>query len=682
MPWSISPGGTFAATGVTRCTRSLQAGGRSTCEITLARDLSAASLYAEDDAVTVTGPGGIFFTGVVDRPARAATGGSHGHTVTLVTKWKWLEEIPYTQPFASGSSSTAIRKSSVVLGLADNGARQTTQQILFAILGFANTQGAGITIGSILPGVTLTPPTMQMADVTCAEAIRAVLRWHPDAVLSFTPAGVINIERPGGMTAVSRAVGGAAGTSRCAVWPRQGMGLRGVVVHYEITTTVDGVDYLQIVDDTAGAVTGRRVAHFTIPLRGASIITQQQEIETLDIPDGIGELGPWLKKKFPEIADGNPEAGDLTIHSFTQEVAADEKTGPGGALENYPRELIKGSIQPWMSGVSAAPVRITINIEFTGSAATKPKLARLFNNLSRREDFYVELTGTDAEDQTYRTAGGSGGEEVPEGLADAFFEAFQSVPDEGEYTSTAADPDVGIYPGMALSLTGSATVTGSPVQSTVTDALTGTTTVRFGPMNQALSPSGFLEVLRAGQRQHPLVNPGGGIRTDAASGAAGNTVHGATGSRWKNTGRSYTPEGGPTPWLCARTAPLTLRVYPALILDGLGNMVWCVYDGVDAEAEAYFDIALPASAGSGWLYLRCEVDDSNDLHGIITSAELLLTGTEPDFYQRSGSHVNIPVCVVDVGPVTYTMEALIAFLFVLRRYGPPGSETWDVQPRG
>lgn len=687
MAWSIDPGGDFPVLKVTSCSRTMQSGGRSTCNVTFANNLATAHSFAEDDEVEIAGPDGVFFAGIVDRPARSAQGATQDHTLTLTTKWKWLEEIPYTQPFASGSGSAAVRKSSVVLGLGDSGTRQTTAQIISGIISYANGQGAGIVVGSILSGATLTPPLMQMADSTCAEAIRAVLRWHPDAVLWFAPDGTFNIHVPAAMTEVTRGIGGANQTSSCSLWPRQDVGLRGVVIHYEITTTVDGVAYMDITNDTAGATTGRRVAHFTIALQGANIITQQQEIETLDIPDGLSELGPWMILKFPEIAQAAPGAGDLTVNVFEQDVFAAEKVGPGTALSTYPRELIKGSIQPWMTGVSAAPTRIRINLTFTGDAIAKPELAKLFPGADKTEDFFVELTGTDAHDRTYRTAGGTAGETIPTGLAAAYFHAFQTAVDEGSYTQLAEGPDVVIYPGKSITLTGSAAVTKAPVQSSTTDVFTGNTTVTFGPMNRALTPGNFLEMLRAGQRQQPIVNPAGSIRTDATAGSSrggSDTIHGATGGRWKNTSRTQQPgtQGGITPWLCTKSAALTLRVYPSLIWDGYGNNLWCDYSAVTATPESFFDIPLTPSAGTLWLYLQCGVDDSDDYHGIIAGAELLVSPTEPDFYQLAGGIVNIPVCQVLVGPTTFTIEQVRTFVFTLRRFGPAGSLTWDVLPVG
>lgn len=684
MAWSISPGGTFAGLSVTGCSRNLQAGGRSTCEITFAKSLATAHAFEEDDVVTVTGPSGVFFTGVVERPGRSAGGGAQNHTLTLTTKWKWLEEIAYTQPYASGSGSATIRKSTVVLGLADNGTRQTTAQIISGIISFANGQGAGITPGSILPGVTLKPPLMQACDLTCAEAIRTVLRWHPDAVLTFEPDGTLNILRPASMPAISRTVGGAARTSQCELAPRQSLALRGVVVHYEITTTVDGTEYVSIVNDSAGSTTGRRVAHFTVPLRGPNIVTQQQVIQTKDIPDEIGELGDWLSEKFDEIRDGAPGPGDLLVHSFTQVVKEDEKVGPGAALDEYPRELIVGTIQPWMSGVSAAPTGITIDIEFTGDAALKPELAKLFPGTAKREKFFVTVMGTDALDQTYRTSGGSGGEAVPEGLADDYLEAFQTVPDAGVYTSLAADPDVELVAGMLLSLSGSATVADSPVQSVSVDVFSGATTVTFGPMNQALAPADWLELLRAGQRQQPLVNPSGSIRTDASAGAGGGTVHGASGGRLKNTSRtvSATAVSGLVPWACDRSGDLDLRVWPSEIWDGAGNHLWPTIGMTTTEAEAYYDFTVTTLPGSsGHLYLECTVDGtSNDLHGIITAAALKLDYDAHGWFTRSGTTVLIPICSVAATGTSFTFTPLRSYVFCLRRYGPPGSTAWDVTP--
>lgn len=146
---------------------------------------------------------------------------------------------------------------------------------------------------------------------------------------------------------------------------------------------------------------------------------------------------------------------------------------------------------------------------------------------------------------------------------------------------------------------------------------------------------------------------------------------------------------GAEPWLCERLPGRVLRVYPSSVGDGAGNFIWPTYDIgggtlVPATPESRFDIPVPAEFLSGWLWLECTVDDSNDYHGILESCQLKI-GAAPvaGFQSRSGVTVNIAICeYLLAAPASedFTIDPKRGFAFVLRRYGPPGSFTWDVEP--
>lgn len=538
MSNSISPGGDFAAIGCLSCVANYGAGGKDTCTLTFAKSSTAASDFTDDAEATVTVDGGTLFTGIVSKPGRAARGTGEYHTVTLVTKWRRLEEIPFTQLYATGVSGTA-RKSRVMIGVNLSGTRMTTAEIIAEVLAFANSEGAGIPLGSILPGETLYPPVAEFTDVTCAEVIRSTLRWHPDAMVFFNHAdGKINILRQGSLTAVSRVAGAADLAVEATVYPRGDMILRGVQIHYETTTTVDGVDYNAITTDGAGASTGARVVHLTIPLQGANVTTQSQVIETRDIPTSAADAGlrVWLTDHFPELKAAALGAGQFVATDPVQVVHTDEEVGPGTTLSTYPRELLKGQIQDFMTGISACPVTVKIKLKFTGPASANPALYKLFPKPEKIETFAVTLMGTDALDQTYSNVESVGGETAPEGLAAAYFSAFTSVVEEGTFARVGA-PDLSLRPGAKLTLSGRVTATGAPIQSCSIDVFSGRTACQFGPLTAALNPSDWVELLRAGQRTRKPTSRPYNSRSTAAKSAAQN-IKGATGGRLHNSTRT------------------------------------------------------------------------------------------------------------------------------------------------
>lgn len=138
---------------------------------------------------------------------------------------------------------------------------------------------------------------------------------------------------------------------------------------------------------------------------------------------------------------------------------------------------------------------------------------------------------------------------------------------------------------------------------------------------------------------------------------------------------------GTVPWQMLKRSGLVVRIYPSAIWDGLGHSVWATWNGEPSIAESFFDVDLPASPKEGFIYLECVIDDSDDYHGIIKSAKIE-RGEEVVFNQRSGKKVNIALAsyFITNGGADFTLDPIRAFSFVLRRYGPPESVTWDCEP--
>lgn len=141
-----------------------------------------------------------------------------------------------------------------------------------------------------------------------------------------------------------------------------------------------------------------------------------------------------------------------------------------------------------------------------------------------------------------------------------------------------------------------------------------------------------------------------------------------------------TETGDRPPWHIVRLSGRMMRIYPSAVWDGLGHSIWCTYEGVPSIAESYFDIELPRTPVHGFVWLECTVNDTNDDHGILTAAQIK-AGTEVAFNARDGTKVNIALATYFLDSAgSYTFDPVRAFVFALRRYGPPTSITWDVEP--
>lgn len=142
-----------------------------------------------------------------------------------------------------------------------------------------------------------------------------------------------------------------------------------------------------------------------------------------------------------------------------------------------------------------------------------------------------------------------------------------------------------------------------------------------------------------------------------------------------------TASGG-TPWRMIRQegAERILRIYPSAVWDGKGNDKWPIYKGITATPESYFDVEIPFSPVNGYVWLDCVIDDTDDLHGKIVSAEVKSGERPSSFMTREGTTVNIPLASYRVAGASFVFDPLRSFVFILRRYGPPKSFTWDVEP--
>jgi hypothetical protein len=502
-----------------------QAGGIDQLNLTYAINATAAAPCIVNDNIVIAYSGTVYFRGYVTKIEPYADGEREGYTIVADAKSGNLRRIAYQQQYAVGPATPTQAyafKTRCIVGISNDDETQTTAESVTDVLTYANS-ATGVSAGSILPSGGIYFPKFEVVDSSCWEVIQSILRWHPDAIVYFDhAASTLNVQKPTDLaTIVTKASSGSgSGAKSYRAKPLQRRAVRGVVLTFETTTTVDGTPYTTLTTQTAGTTSGLDVVRRTIALYGPNITTQQQQCVTETIPTSTGAVtGDWLKDHFPELRDLNFVAGQVAVVSVSQEVDTTKKVGLGtvptsGGLPRYPRELLAGAIPPWQSGISACPTKVTIVLRWTGTTWNE-NLAGLFSGASKELTLTVDLTGTDAETTTYQTSASSGGESAPVGLAQSYYDALSTEAPAGSISWVADEVDRSIVPGKRLTLTGAFPLTGAIIQSVTADIFSGRTTVNYGPINRGLTPEDFIGLLRGGERAVKPSFTSGIVRTEA-----------------------------------------------------------------------------------------------------------------------------------------------------------------------
>jgi hypothetical protein len=626
----------FSTLKITSCVVNLQAGGEDSAELAFSLAASAAAPADENDAIIIREGANVYFRGYVVRVEPSADGGREGWAIQCAGLSSNLNRITYRQRYAIGPATPSQAygyKTRCQLGVANSGATQTTAQTISDVLTYASTEASGVATGSILSGVSLTVPSQEVVDSTCMECIRTPMRWHPDCVVWFDHvASNYNIAKPSALSTITKAVSGnGSGCKMIRQKPLRRRAVRGVVLTFETVNTVDGVEWIDLTEQTAGSTSGVDIVRRTITLKGTDTVTQSQQVLTEDVPTSTSDpdLFDWVIAHFPDIAETNPVTGNATVKSIQQVVDTASKVGLGtvpivSGSPRYPRELIGGSIPPWQSGISAAPTKITIVLKWDGTVGNAA-FYKMFDKETGLLTLTREFTGTDATTTVYRTSASTTGETAPAGLATAYYDAISTEAPAGTVVFVGDEIDRTLVPGKKLTTTGLFVLTGVVIQSTTADIFSGRTTVNFGPINPRISPDDFIALQRAGERAvKPSMTPGT-LRTSGEVTGSSNVeggVAGRTGNSVRSTGQN------PQRYYTINQATATaVTINPGVVLttlldiDNPTNSPAPTYTAHTIEAE-YASPTATVSNGSK-IYLRLtytatEYSSEGDLTGAST----------------------------------------------------------------
>lgn len=477
------------------------------------QDFDAEVLFPHGATVTIKRDGRPWFLGRVIQTPREASPRSECIGYRLAGPWFWLDNLVFQQSwnFADACGQTQAGQSShLFLGQTADGQPMTTAQQITEILHWAIACGAPIQMGSGFPSSQV--PMREVRELTCGEAIRQMLRWHPDAVTWFdysTTPPTFHCGRRSELKSFSLAVG-ARPVNSFQIAPRHDLQVPAVVLKFEQTNRVDGVHYTALATQKAppeatGQELGALVA--TVDLMGWSA-TYARATLTTQVIDAASLS--WWKSKLPWLNDGR---------------IASIEIGEASRLTHYPRELVDGQVASWMPVHAERDcLRAKLTIRYRDA---------LGHDHEADEPVSVKLMATDAplggtEYTSLRSF--QSGEEEPPGLARGLFEALSFLPYEGRITLKEKEVNTVLsnWPiegsggvGLVLNLTGSRPEWADMralIQQVVEDIDAGETTFSFGPAGH-LGASDLVELLRMTRLRYNYTAPS--ARVDPHSAARG-----------------------------------------------------------------------------------------------------------------------------------------------------------------
>ena len=377
MNWLITYNGltqTFAARGLSNLRRTRVSRAQDTVSFTCPGPYDTAELFPFGSIVEISfqpasGDNVRWFYGKVIQVPRSGSGTEENMDYILAGPWWHLDNLVYQQAWSAGRQVNpytladgesklgeetvdeilydliGIYKSRVILGQAPAGTRLNSGQVITDVINYAIAAGAPIALGTIEPDLDI--PWDEQNDITCAEAIRRMLRWSPDAIAWFdystSPYPTFNCARRSTLASLSLPVipeeSGIQSVSALQIIPRPDIQVPAVVLKFEQVNTINDVDYESITTQKFPlSATGREFGALTatLQLAGTQATILSQQIKAKALGADVWANDAWWRAHDPSIA--NDEIYELTF-------IAPHSADPG---EDYPNELTEGTVQDWM----------------------------------------------------------------------------------------------------------------------------------------------------------------------------------------------------------------------------------------------------------------------------------------------------------------------------------------------
>ncbi len=331
--WTLSCGGVTRAAaeiGVTDLVRRRVSQGTDVCCVHVeGRAVGEPTVFAHGETVTIARGGVTWFAGRVTGVPASGGAGAEGQVYRLSGPWWFLEQLVARQEWSVRGGEGSAWTSRLILGQQADGSRLTTGGVITQMLRDAMAAGAPLQAGVIDPA--LYAPLDEVREVTCAEVIQAMLRWHPDCAAWFdyaaAPVPTWHCRRRAALPAVTLNVGRAPLAEVRGITARPDLTAPAVVLHYEVDVAGAGGTVLDVVTDAAPAgATGREFGAVvgTMPLRtvGAAVANAAAAVNAVML--GLPEAS--LAAGFLAALTAVPYSGSVVLVERAGELGA---TGAG-----------------------------------------------------------------------------------------------------------------------------------------------------------------------------------------------------------------------------------------------------------------------------------------------------------------------------------------------------------------
>lgn len=434
--WTIN-GQTFASQNLSQVQAQFTTQRPDTVTFTQAAAYDAAPLYAYGTTVAIFRDQVQWFRGTVTAVQRRGSGNAERINYTVSGPWWQLQNIIYQQAYARYldgiAANTAIAR--LILGTDATGARQNSAQVIAAAVAYAADQLGGqalFTLGTVEGATQM--PYEELQALSCADVISRALRWNPDIVAYFdytTPTPTLHFKRRSSLSSATLAHSDITITE-ASINSLNQLQRDGVIIQYERTDTIDGNEQKNIIIDEAGTTSNPlKTLQLFFDLQGSSLSYIRQSVKS----ESIQETSPtWWAKRHPKLQ----AATNITLTGGTKTPVDDEGENDG---TDYSKELVSGSIAPWMIGVGVNDQLLKADVTYTPAGSSTPKT----------ETLRLQVRGTNANDQIYSTLGESNpAEPTPVGLAAAILSGLSALQYEG--TVSLTEPEAGSIPYIARTL--------------------------------------------------------------------------------------------------------------------------------------------------------------------------------------------------------------------------------------